>query len=200
MQEASFADSAEPPPWMTPTQALRLAFEFDAPTVGTAAVPASATALPGALVAADTLQGPQLRQGFCVGELNLMIRYEDGNELTDLPQLFRLPNAPDWFAGMTNLHGGLVSVFDPAVLFGVAHQPDAKPMLLVLGHGDEKAGLLIDGLPRRLRPQVDERLEQMAVPSHVASCVSDVYRIEGQDWMDFRYAALFERLEAELAS
>ena len=196
MQAALLPDCAEPPHLLTPTQALLLGFEFDAPSAVTA------RALPGALpaAAAGSSHAVQLRQGFCVGELNLMIRYEDGNELTDLPQLFRLPNAPAWFVGMTNLHGGLISVFDPAVLFGVAHQPDAKPMLLVLGHGDEKAGLLIDGLPRRLRPTADERLEQMAVPSQVASCVSDVYRIEGQDWMDFRYAALFERLEAELAS
>src|ERR1035437_4012618 len=51
------------------------------------------------------------RQGFRIGELCLMIRYEDASELSEMPDIHRLPNAPDWFYGMANLHGKLIPVF-----------------------------------------------------------------------------------------
>ena len=195
MQDAmNSGEGAQPLALLAPIEALLRGFELEA----SAAVPAAGTA-PRATAPADTTQGTQLREGFRIGALNLMIRYEDGNELTDLPQLYRLPNSPRWFVGVTNLHGTLVSVFDPAALFGVPHDAAAKPMLLVLGHGDDKAGVLIDGLPQRLRLTPDDRLDQAAVPDDLAACVSEVYRIDGVDWMDFRYATLFERLAAELA-
>src|SRR4051812_49259328 len=42
----------------------------------------------------------QLRQGFRIGALHLMVPYENGSELTEMPQLYRLPNTPDWFRGI----------------------------------------------------------------------------------------------------
>ena len=117
-----------------------------------------------------------------------------------MPPVYRLPNAPAWFLGMTNLHGTLVPVFDPAVLLGVSHADGEKPMLLVLGHGEERAGLVIDGLPKRLRPTAQDRLEQAAEPEALAGCITAVHRIDGVDWMDFRYVTLFDRLVGELAA
>lgn len=145
-----------------------------------------------------TVGQPLQREGFQIGNLCLMIRYEDGSELTEMPKVFRLPNAPAWFLGITNLHGALVSVFDPAEMLGVARVQAHKPMLLVLGHSEEKAALVIDGLPRRLRPAPDHLLEQRSYPPALADCVEGVYQIDGQDWMDFRYPPFFERLESEL--
>ena len=48
-----------------------------------------------------------------------MIRFEDGSELTELPDLYRLPNAPGWVRGMANLHGVLIPVFDLAGYLGL---------------------------------------------------------------------------------
>jgi twitching motility protein PilI len=139
-----------------------------------------------------------LRQGFRIGDLKLMVRYEDGSELTDLPALYRLPNSPHWFRGVSNLHGTLVPVFDLGDFFGIDHLDSAKPMLLVLGHGAQAAGIVIDGLPQRLRARFEHQLDRAAIPAVLNDCVEQGYRIGEDDWLDFRYAPLFERLVAEL--
>ena len=201
---AQVDDSGRGYPNLAPSAALSIGFVVETaipepqPVAVTAAVAVAATSL-----AAAEWSGVQAREGFRVGGLNLMIRYEDGNELTELPTIHQLPNAPPWFLGMTNLHGMLTCVFDPAPLFGnpvPLNSPVAKAMLLVLGHGDDKAALVIDGLPLRLRPSASQRQQQAPVPTALKDCVSDVYLIDGEHWFDFKFAALFDRLEGELAA
>ena len=41
-----------------------------------------------------TYEGEQDRQGIRVGELGLMINFDDSSELTDIPQIYHLPNTP----------------------------------------------------------------------------------------------------------
>jgi twitching motility protein PilI len=169
---------------MTPTQAL---------TTGWAA--ASTQPVTRAPATADGN-----RQGFFVGGIGLMVRYEDASELAGMPEVFRLPNTPEWFSGIANREGKLVPVFDLVRYFGASPQAGARRMLLVLSHGADAAGLVIDGLPRRLRLSPKDRLEHSVVPGPLGACAGDVYRIDGHDWIDFRQAALLERLEEELAA
>lgn len=183
---------AAPEPLLAPTEALLRGFDFDAPAPTHDAVSPRP--------ADDANSAILLREGFRIGELRLMIRYEDGSELTDLPQVFLLPRAPTWFRGMANLHGSLVPVFDPAEIFGIAHDRAAKSMLLVLGHGDDKAGLVIDGLPVRLRLTAAERIENAAVPPSLAGCVSHAYWSGGLDWMDLQVHHFLRTLTEELAA
>ena len=131
--------AAAPEPLLAPTVALLHGFVFDEP--------APSAARPRAGAAGDAAAGGEtlLREGFRIGELRLVIRYEDGNELTDLPPVYLLPRAPAWFRGMANLHGALVPVFDPAGLFGVArdrasqaHAAGAGPRRREGGAGDRR--------------------------------------------------------------
>jgi twitching motility protein PilI len=177
---------AVPEPLLAPTAALLRNFEFDAP----APAPRAGAPAPGG----DVL----LREGFRVGPLHLAIRYEDGSELTDLPAVHALPRAPAWFRGMANLHGSLVPVFDPATLFGVAAEAGAKRMLLVVGHDEGKAGLVIDGLPVRLKLSACDRLQDAAVPAPLAGCVNAAYWSGDDEWMDLDTAGLLDRLEQQL--
>lgn len=189
---ANLGWSAQPPLLLAPTEALLRGFVFDD------TAPEQALRTPAAdSAAADKIL---LREGFRIGELRLMIRYEDGSELTDMPQVYLLPRAPAWFLGMANLHGALVPVFDPAVLFGVAHDEAAKPMFLVLGHGEDRAGIVIDGLPQRLRIAATERIDNAAVPPLLAGCVDQVYWIDGLDWMDLRVDDLLQAVTDQLAA
>jgi purine-binding chemotaxis protein CheW len=190
-QKAGLSQGAEPAPLLAPTEALLRGFVFEEAPAEAALAPSHA---------GDASDSILLREGFRIGELRLMIPYEDGNELTEMPQVYMLPRAPAWFPGMANLHGALVPVFDPAVLFGVARDENAKPMFLVLGHGDDKAGLVIDGLPRRLRLTATDRMENAAVPALLARCVKDVYWTDGRDWMDLQVNELLQAVTEELAA
>lgn len=140
------------------------------------------------------------RQGFRIGELALMIRYEDGSELADLPALYPLPNAPAWLLGMSNLHGTLVPVFDLAIYLDMEPAPSAQPMLLVLGHGEQAAGIVINGLPQRLRLLPQDRIPQPPVPEPLRGCVNDAYWALERPWLDLQVASLLADLEHRLAA
>ena len=179
-------------PLMLPTDALTLGFEMSR----------EAAVLPGSR--AGSQERLQLRQGLSVAGLHLMIHYEDGSELADVPQVFRLPHSPTWFRGMCNLHGALIPLISLDDYLDVAdHQAQkdgnvAKTMMLVLGHGADAVGMLIDGLPRRLRFATDSRIDDAAVPEALAGCIANTYWIDGQSWMDFVPTELLDRLESEL--
>jgi chemotaxis signal transduction protein len=182
---------------LRPTVALTSGFELEAASPEN--LPDGAIRLSPAHNATD-VEGPQLREGFRIGELGLMIRYEAGSELADLPPTYRLPNAPDWFLGMANLHGVLVPVFDLARYFGVKHIADAKPMLLVLAHGADAAGVVIDGLPARLRFDAADCATGAPVPRVLQGCVSATYLAGELSWMDLQVNVLLQRLSDELAA
>ena len=188
---------------MRQLQALTQGFDFAEPQAQRptpSAAPAEALpAVPGA-VAAAALSGMQARQGFRVGHLHLMIRYEDGSELTELPQIFRMPNAPHWMAGMVNLHGLLIPVFDLAAYLGVEHDPKARSLLLVLGHGADAAGVLIDGMPDRLRWNADDRIDTESAPSRLAAHLSAGCLIDDTLWFDLQHRSLLDALERDLGS
>jgi twitching motility protein PilI len=189
--------AASPVALLRPTAALSSGFELEAAPPEN--LPDSAASLSRAQNAIDA-SGPQLREGFRIGELGLMIRYEAGSELADLPQTYRLPNAPDWFLGMANLHGALVPVFDLARYLGVQPTPGVKPMLLVLGHGADAAGVAIDGLPERLRFDDEQRVDGSFVPRALQGCIAGVCLIGERSWLDLDPHALLARLEDELSA
>ena len=169
------------PALVSPTQALSQQFQR----------PATSPSSHAAFVAT---RSDDTREGFSIGSLHLAIRYEYGNMLTDPPSVVRLPNAPSWFVGMSNIDGALVPVFDLAELLGVERASAAKQMLLVIGHGDDQAGLLIDGMPRRLRLSAQSRLEESVSIQHLDGCIAGTYRVDGIDWMDLKHSALLDAL------
>jgi chemotaxis signal transduction protein len=201
MQQAMNDALASPGlPLLPPTEALRRSFRLDGPDpAGTALAAAYATSGTGTggIAAGGEMQQ---REGFFIGPLGLMIRYEDGSELSDMPATYQLPNAPDWFIGISNLHGLLVPVFDLAHYLGIEHQQGAKPMLLVLGHGADAAGVLIDGLPLRLRFMPGDRVEGAPVPARLDDCVHQTCWAAGRTWMDLQVPALLSQLSDELAA
>jgi purine-binding chemotaxis protein CheW len=189
---------------MTPIQALTTLFELPLPDDSPSEeVPAAS----GASAAHDRSVADriELRQGLKIGDLRLMIRYEDGSELADLPRVYRLPNAPAWFHGMTNLHGALIPVFGLAEYLGMdGHtglegSDGSARMMLVMGSGADAAAVLIDGLPQRLRFREEHRVEDAPVPPQLEGRVTGTYWIDEQTWMDFKPADLFNQLEAELS-
>jgi purine-binding chemotaxis protein CheW len=140
----------------------------------------------------------QMRQGFRVGALTLMVRYEDGSELTEMPPLHRLPNTPAWLLGVANLHGLLVPVFDLGVWAGVTRPVDTRRMLLVLSHGPDAAGVVIDGLPQRLRFNENQQADAATAPARLAPHVRGAALIDGVLWFDIDRAALLDAFENSL--
>ena len=203
---------------MLPSQALSLHFDFS-----DAVSDASHALMPGVAVSADgdVFSTPghsaesvrnvehtgheivpeeeqiqeQSRQGFRVGEIGLMVAYEEGSELTDVPDLCFLPNAPEWFAGLANLHGLVIPVVDLGLFLGVEASSEAKRMLLVLGHDADAVGLLIEGLPERLRWTADMRVALDIAPQKLFAHIKTACLIEDNVWFDLNTPSFLAALE-----
>lgn len=181
---------------MLPTQALTGRFDLD--TSGDAGRAGPKPGNPGKVA---ILAGGASRQGFRIGELRLMIPYEDGRELSEMAAIHRLSNAPDWFCGMANLQGKLTPVFDLARYFGVEHDRGAKRMLLVLAHGPAAAGVMIDGLPERLRlSEDDERADPDVAPKSLTPHLAGARYIGGRLWLDLDTRSLLDAIEHSLGA
>lgn len=144
--------------------------------------------------------GNQARQGFRIGTLQLMIRYEDGSQLIEMPQIYRLPNVPEWFCGMANLYGMLTPVFDLSRYIGVEPQAGAKKMLLVLSHGVDAAGILIDGMPERLRWTEAERTNTDMAPDILSPHLRGACLIGDGLWFDLETASFLDALELSMGA
>ena len=132
------------------------------------------------------------RQGFRIGSLALLTGYDQASELTEMAEIFRVPNTAHWFLGLANLHGNLVPLFDLAAYLGIARGAEQKPMMLVWGRGEEAAAVVIDGLPARLRLADADRLEFPAVAEALADFVSAGFDHAGEVWLEFEHRRFFE--------
>lgn len=135
-----------------------------------------------------------VRQGFRIGHMHLAAPFATASELTEMPNVYPLPRMPQNLLGLVNLHGRIVPLFDLANLFETAHLAREKRMLLVIGHGNDAAGIVIDGLPRRLVFSPDDRILAPALPAAAADAVVATY-LQGKDaWFEFDYAQLLDHL------
>ena len=135
-----------------------------------------------------------VRQGFRVGHMRLATPFATASELVEMPNVYPLPRMPANLLGLVNLHGHIVPLFDLANLFETTHLPREKRMVLVLGHGDAAAGIVIDGLPRRLVFSPDDQILAPALPAAAADAVIATY-LQGKDaWFEFNYVQLLDHL------
>ena len=135
-----------------------------------------------------------VRQAFRIGHMRLLAPFAIASELTEMPNVFPLPRMPANLLGLVNLHGRIVPLFDLAPLFETQHMPREKRMLLVIGHGVAAAGIVIDGLPRRMVFQPENEILTPALSAAATPAVVATY-LQGSDaWFEFNYAHLLDQL------
>src|SRR6188768_1982714 len=135
-----------------------------------------------------------VRQAFRIGHMRLLAPFATASELTEMPNVYPLPRMPANLLGLVNLHGRIVPLFDLAALFDTQHLPREKRMLLVIGHGDSAAAIVIDGLPRRMVFQPENEIITPALSAAAMTAVVATY-VQGPDaWFEFNYAQLLDQL------
>jgi chemotaxis signal transduction protein len=162
--------------------------------IGLPPLPPELAALAASAGAAEENPNALVRQAFRIGRMRLLAPFATASELTEMPSVFPLPRMPQNLLGLVNLHGRIVPLFDLAALFETEHLAREKRMLLVIGHGNDAAGIVIDGLPRRMAFEPESRIVPAALPAGAASAVLTGY-LAGQDaWFEFDYAKLLDQL------
>lgn len=135
-----------------------------------------------------------VRQAFRIGHMRLVAPFTASSELVELPAVYPLPRMPANLLGLVNLHGRILPLFDLAALFETQHLAREKRMVLVIGHGNDAAGIVIDGLPRRMVFKPDSRILPPELPAAAGDAVLAAY-VQGQDaWYEFDYAKLLDTL------
>ena len=163
-------------------------------SVGLPPLPPELAALAGAPVGVEPNPNEIVRQAFRIGRMRLLAPFEVSSELTEMPTVFPLPRMPANLLGLVNLHGRIVPLFDLAALFETEHLPREKRMLLVIGHGNDAAGIVINGLPRRLVFLPEAQITPPALPAAAAGAVIASYLAGNDTWFEFDYAQLLEHV------
>ena len=170
-----------------------MAATFQLP-VGLPPLPPELAALAGAAVGAEANPDEIVRQSFRIGQMHLVAPFDVSSELTEMPTVYPLPRMPANLLGLVNLHGRILPLFDLAELFETEHMPREKRMLLVMGHGNNAAGIVIDGLPRRMVFAPDSRILPPALPEGPAAAIVATYLAGNDAWFEFDYAQLLDQL------
>lgn len=167
---------------------------YPLPVVGLPPLPPELAALAGAQAPAEARPDDVVRQAFRIGQMRLLAPFATASELVEMPNVYPLPRMPANLLGLVNLHGRIVPLFDLAALFETQHLPREKRMVLVFGHGNDAAAVVIDGLPRRLVFRPEARIITPALPAAAAGAAIATF-VQGPDaWFEFDYALLLEQL------
>ena len=170
-----------------------MAATFQLP-VGLPPLPPELAALAGAAVGAEANPDEIVRQSFRIGQMHLVAPFDVSSELTEMPTVYPLPRMPANLLGLVNLHGRILPLFDLAELFETEHMPREKRMLLVIGHGNNAAGIVIDGLPRRMAFLPESQIVPPALPAAAAGALRASYSAGRDAWYEFDYAQLLDQL------
>ena len=162
--------------------------------VGLPPLPPELAALAGVGVAAEPNPNEIVRQAFRIGQMHLLAPFDVSSELTEMPSVYPLPRMPANLLGLVNLHGRILPLFDLATLFETEHMPREKRMLLVIGHGNNAAGIVIDGLPRRMAFLPESQIVPPALPAAAAGALRASYSAGRDAWYEFDYAQLLDQL------
>jgi twitching motility protein PilI len=138
------------------------------------------------------------RRGCRIGNVCLLISHEVFGELVPRAGICALPNVEDWCLGLVNVRGNLVPVFDMHALLDAGDGGKGN-WVLVLGQGQDAAGISVDDLPERLLLKPDERMDVVPDPPTALSAhVTGGFRHEGRLWFEFDYQTLFEGLAKQV--
>lgn len=178
-------DKAASPPrrWLKPSAALN---RFKPPPLST-----QTTAAPA--------ERQNVRYGFRVGGICLLIRENTTSEVIEQPPVYRLPNTPAWLLGLVNLRGNLVPVFDIKKLFDLESDTREKNRLLVLDQADKAVGMMIDSLPQPA--SLNQPLSLLPpLPPELQPHVDKAYAQEGLIWLEFDHHAFFQSLSEKIST
>lgn len=134
------------------------------------------------------------RYGFRIGELKLLLRPREKVEVIEAVQACPIPNTPAWFAGMVNLRGNLLPVFDIKQLLNMQN-PGTPKWIMVFGQGNRAAGIYADNLPSGVIPE-STAVAKPDLPEILQDCVENTL-IQGDNiWLEVAFEKMFGNLRA----
>lgn len=130
---------------------------------------------------------------FTVGGVGLIADINSGSEVITEFNLCAIPNTPVWFAGMVNLRGNLIPVFDLSLLFNKENKHTRNKYIIIIGKQEQAAGILVEKLPAVLR-NADTLSELPDVPEILKDYVHTAYKQGDAVWFEFEHEPFFYKI------
>jgi purine-binding chemotaxis protein CheW len=98
-----------------------------------------------------------------LGELEYAAPLSEVKEVIALPQVVPVPGAPEYFKGLINLRGKVVSIIDLAEKMKIQqHVENKKKVILITEIGETQIGCIVDGVTEVMtlsENQIEKNLE-----------------------------------------
>ncbi len=140
-----------------------------------------------------------LRYGFRLGKVNLLIRQFTACEVLQKPTLFPIPNVPVLVEGVINLRSILVPVFNIREHLQQAPQND-NTLLLVIDKGERAFATYIEALPDCINlddEDFDETECSQDLPKTLKPYVTKAFLRNEEIWLEVDYDAFIEGIIIE---
>jgi twitching motility protein PilI len=133
-----------------------------------------------------------LHYGFVIATLSFLLKPGEKVEIIEAVPTCPIPNTPQWLAGMINLRGNLLPVFDLKLLFDLQ---DTRPFkwIMIFGHGSAAAGIYIDTPPAGVRAG-EAVAEVPPLPELLRTCATHIYREGDTHWIEVAFDSFFAQL------
>lgn len=134
--------------------------------------------------------------GFRLGAWNFLLSPGTYSELIAKPHWSPLPNVKSHFAGLLNLRGNVLPVYQLASFIDARAVPvQDAPYALLIGLIGQGAAVLLQDKPLVFDfAQLVLSDDYSAAPKTIAHCVKNTYRHEGEVWFEISHDALFSTM------
>ena len=94
---------------------------------------------------------------FRIGKESFGVNIENVQEIVTLPEITKIPDAPDFLEGVINLRGRIISVIDLRKRLGITNvSADKKNRILVTEVNGKFAGLIVDEVSEVIKLNTDD--------------------------------------------
>ena len=133
-----------------------------------------------------------LRHGFRVGFLQLLLQARLRAEVVPVGQICPIPDTPDWFIGFINHRGDVVPVYDLAACLGLEATERSKAWLLMLDEAPHTAAVLLAEPPQGIAdPVLVAEAEQQPLPDLLNGMAGQQYQHHNSLWFELDHRAFF---------
>ncbi len=138
--------------------------------------------LPGA--AADADVEVISRHAVQIGNIGLLLPFDEVSELIERDGVCRLPNTSTWFSGITSVRGNMIPVFDLHELFDIACDRRRR-RLIVVGENERAVALWADDFPQIVTLGEDSLMSsEPPIPALIRDHAREYYLRDDQIWVD----------------
>lgn len=171
--------------WMTPEEALTR-FNSEEISLLDLNLPSSDTSV--------------IRYGFRFGDIGFLVGEDVLSEVINDYVIFPMPNCSSWLAGLANVRGNLIPVYDLVKLFNLETESSSYKHLMIIDQGVSSVGVLLDKLPQSLDMKNMNAISHKAkLSSSIQDYIKTSYSMGDVVWLDIDHRSFFKSIRDQIA-